>query len=79
MSVTCGDGRASRTGIMAIRVPALLYLMFVRVCAGWSPGVDRAGAELYSWLYGGSLPPAGAYRGIDCLTGPRSAATRWPG
>jgi len=24
---------------------------------------------LYPWLYGGSLPPAGAYLGIDCLTG----------
>lgn len=24
---------------------------------------------LYPWLYGGSLPAAGAYMGIDCLTG----------
>jgi hypothetical protein len=24
---------------------------------------------LYPWLYGGSLPPAGAYIGVDCLTG----------
>jgi hypothetical protein len=24
---------------------------------------------LYPWLYGGGLPPAGAYLGIDCLTG----------
>jgi hypothetical protein len=24
---------------------------------------------LYPWLYGGSLPPAGAYLGVDCLTG----------
>jgi hypothetical protein len=24
---------------------------------------------LYPWLYGGAIPPAGAYIGIDCLTG----------
>jgi hypothetical protein len=24
---------------------------------------------LYPWLYGGSLPPVGAYIGVDCLTG----------
>ena len=24
---------------------------------------------LYPWLYGGSLPPAGAYIGVDCVTG----------
>jgi hypothetical protein len=24
---------------------------------------------LYPWLYGGGLTPAGAYLGIDCLTG----------
>ena len=24
---------------------------------------------LYPWLYGGALPPAGAYIGVDCLTG----------
>jgi hypothetical protein len=24
---------------------------------------------LYPWLFGGSLPPAGAYLGIDCITG----------
>jgi hypothetical protein len=24
---------------------------------------------LYPWLHGGSLPAAGAYVGVDCLTG----------
>jgi len=24
---------------------------------------------LYPWLYGASMPPAGAYLGVDCLSG----------
>jgi hypothetical protein len=32
-------------------------------------GRPRRSQGLYPWLYGGSLAPAGARLGIDCLTG----------
>src|SRR6202043_1503206 len=33
------------------------------------PGATAQVQGLYPWLYGGSLPVAGAPLGIDCLTG----------
>ena len=71
-------GNPERTRVFAPPVPLPPRRGWARPWGGRSAvlppipvyrGSTAQAQGLYPWLYGGSLPPAGAYLGIDCITG----------